>query len=326
VLEFDDVVNKQREVIYAQRAEVLDSTDLRDQMLRMVGQEISAVVATHASEDADGLDTRALHADLRRFVPLPNNLDHRRWAGLAPTEAIAELSEIAEQAYDHINRAFGAEVYRQAALEDVTLEQLGESPNPVYGLAYRKITDRLGELDKGMAPKPIRRLEDDLKTEIEQCFLEGSRLYRDRQLILGAVDRLWVRHLTNLSVLREGIGLRAYGQQNPLVAYRKEAHEMYQALLDSIQQTVARSLYLPPQIVAARQRGQRLQTTRPSVRGDGRRPQAAKDRPEKLPGRNDPCWCGSGKKYKHCHMRQDQAARPVAAKRPPRRPPSRRRR
>jgi preprotein translocase subunit SecA len=126
---------------------------------------------------------------------------------------------------------------------------------------------------------------------------------------LRAVDSLWVRHLTDLSVLREGIGLRAYGQQNPLVAYRKEAHDMYEALLARIQQTVARSIYLMPRAVVTRPQGRRrgqLRAVRPSVAGGERRRQPAQAPPEKRDlGRNDLCWCGSGRKYKRCHMRQD---------------------
>jgi len=124
--------------------------------------------------------------------------------------------------------------------------------------------------------------------------------------MLGAVDNLWVRHLTSLASLREGIGLRAYGQQNPLVAYRKEAYEMYEALLDSIQRTVARSVYLvarpaTAQTAAARPQRRRAQQTRPR--------QASRGAPDQLPGRNDPCWCGSGVKYKNCHMRLDREQR-----------------
>ncbi len=326
VLEFDDVVNKQREVVYSQRTEVLNSTDLRDQVMRMVEQEITQVVATHALSDGDSWETRALHADLRTFVPLPKDLHHRRWAEQSVDEIVAEIAEIAERAYERINAAVGSEVYRQAAREDATLQTLRDSSNPALRLVFEQIAEHLGEIDESTAAKPIRRLDESVKTKIEAAFLEAYRLFRDRQLILRAVDRLWVRHLTDLSILREGIGLRAYGQQNPLVAYRKEAHEMYGALLGTIQQSVARSLYLPPQVVVQRQRGQRLQATRPGLPGASGRRQDSGGRPKKPPGRNAPCWCDSGKKYKACHMRQDQEGRQVAAAPPPKTVSRRRRR
>jgi preprotein translocase subunit SecA len=154
--------------------------------------------------------------------------------------------------------------------------------------------------------EPLRRMSEETNKIVEQAFVDVYRLVRDRQLVLQAVDTLWVRHLTDLEVLREGIGLRAYGQQNPLVAYRKEAHEMYAGLLDRVQTTVARTVYIIPQALGTAPRRQPLRATRPSVAAAGQ-PKAPPEpvRVERSLGRNDPCWCGSGRKYKHCHMRQD---------------------
>jgi preprotein translocase subunit SecA len=179
-----------------------------------------------------------------------------------------------------------------------------------------------------MLVQPLRRLPDQTKAQIEAAFVDAYRLFRDRQLMLRAVDGLWVRHLTNLEALREGIGLRAYGQQNPLVAYRKEAHEMYEALLARVQETVARSVYLVPQALVTQPRRQRLQATHPGTLAEGRRVRQVQDTPDQALGRNDPCWCGSGKKYKHCHMRQDMESQrgPVTAARPPQAPEQKRRR
>jgi preprotein translocase subunit SecA len=136
----------------------------------------------------------------------------------------------------------------------------------------------------------------------------GADLLRqlERLVMLRAVDNRWVRHLTDLDELREGIGLRAFGQQDPLVAYKKEAHEMYEELISSISRDVAYAIY-HAQMVARPALPQRMQTNR----GDGAAPQPA--RVNKSPGRNDPCWCGSGKKYKHCHLRADQGHEPAPA-------------
>jgi preprotein translocase subunit SecA len=183
-----------------------------------------------------------------------------------------------------------------------------------------------------MADVPLRRLPDEVKEKVEAGFAEALRVYRDRQIILGAVDSLWVRHLTDLSILREGIGLRAFGQQAPLVAYRKEAHEMYQALLGRVQSQVARSVFLVRREAIAQPRRQRqLRASRPGVPVDTQRlrqPRAATSASSQKLGRNDPCWCGSGKKYKNCHMRRDAEAQrgPVATVRPPKTPSRRRRR
>jgi len=114
------------------------------------------------------------------------------------------------------------------------------------------------------------------------------------------------------------------------VAYRKEAHEMYEALLTRIQETVARSVYLVPQALSTQsteRSRRRLQAMRPSMLGKERRAQPVQDTSKRSLGRNAPCWCGSGKKYKHCHLRQDMEAQrgQVAATRPPRTPGRKRR-
>jgi len=330
VLEYDNVVNKQREVIYAQRRQVLSAPDLREQVLRMVRDEVNHAVATHTpGPDPDDWDLRGLYSELRTFFPLPPDFNYHQWRELVPGEIETPLSEVAERAYDEVNRSIGHQVYRQAAREDVTPGALAQSADPAKRLVYQRVTERLGrELDEETLAQPLRRLPDQTKTKIEAAFVDAYRLFRDRQLMLRAVDGLWVRHLTDLEALREGIGLRAYGQQNPLVAYRKEAHEMYEALLARIQETVARSVYLVPQALVTQPRRQRLQAKHPGTPAEGRRARPAQDTPDQALGRNDPCWCGSGKKYKHCHMRQDMESQrgQVTAVRPPKAPGQKRRR
>jgi len=305
VLEYDTVVNKQREVIYAQRREVLSSADLREQILRMVEDEIEAVVAAHLQgPDPDDWDLRGLHSELRRFLPLPSDLDQTTWISL-PREAVAEdLVTRAEKAYDDVNRAIGHQVYRQAVQEAVTLESLSRSGDPARRLVLERTDEDGGEsIDGDLRSLPLSQLSDEAKVRVESAFTDVYRLVRDRNLMLQSVDGLWVRHLTDLEGLREGIGLRAYGQQNPLVAYRKEAFDMYESLLGEIQSRVARAAYLVPQAVVSPRR----RAPRPVARqlAPQSSPSRAPVKAEQQPGRNDPCWCGSGKKYKQCHMRED---------------------
>ncbi|MEA3377808.1 MAG: preprotein translocase subunit SecA [Chloroflexota bacterium] len=331
VLEYDDVVNKQRAVIYDQRRQVLQADDLRDQVLRMVEDEIERVVDAHTpGPDPEEWDMLGLQGELRTFLPLRPDVDVERWEGLAPSEFQEELCDLAAQAYEEVNRAVGRQVYKQAVREDVSLGTLAESSDPAQRTVYGRMVALLGrEPSEEERAQPVYQLAEELQTLVEQAFVETYRLFRDRQLMLQAVDNLWVRHLTDLSDLREGIGLRAYGQQNPLVAYRKEAHEMYQSLLANIERQVARSVYLLPRGMAAPRERPALQTSRLRVRKPAaaaatrsRRAAAATEsqagqpqdvRPDCELGRNDPCWCGSGKKYKHCHMRKDEQARRARA-------------
>jgi preprotein translocase subunit SecA len=242
LLEYDDVVNQQREVIYAQRRRILSSPNLRETMLDMVTDELDQLLATAvASEDPDEWDFVTLHNAVRAIMPLPATATAGRWRGMDPDEIEDELSKLAEQLYDEKEESLGSEMMRQL----------------------------------------------------------------ERAIMLRVVDNLWVRHLTDLDVLREGIGLRAFGQQDPLVSFKREAHEMYNQLLGAIQHDIIHAIFRA-QVVAAPQPRQ-MRAVHPSSGGasDGARKPV---RREKRPGRNDPCWCGSGKKYKHCHMRQDAAA------------------
>jgi preprotein translocase subunit SecA len=300
---------------------VLTAPDLRDQVSRMIQEEIGRLVAAHVSgSNSDDLDLRGLHQELLTFLPLPPEADPVRWAKMAPDEIEAELCEMAESLYGELNHKLAGRWLDQLQTENATLQSLSESADPLRRLAYERILDRLGpDPAPDLLDTPIRKLTPQVRSEVEAGFEDSFRLYRDRRLMLGAVDNLWVRHLTTLASVREGIGLRAYGQQNPLVSYRKESYEMYEALLASIQQTVARSAYLVARPAAAQPAAARPQRRRAQ---QGRSRQAARGAPDQLPGRNDPCWCGSGVKYKNCHMRLDREQQPrAAAVRPPRAAP-----
>jgi preprotein translocase subunit SecA len=154
--------------------------------------------------------------------------------------------------------------------------------------------------------------------EMEQ-ILGAERLRQwERALMLQMLDMLWVRHLTALDDLRQGIGLRAYGQQDPLVAFQKDAFEMYDQLRSAFQEEVVRRIYHHPPVTAVIREApqpRNVQAVHPDAMAAGRQaeagtPGATKQAPtpirvQKVLGRNDPCHCGSGKKYKHCHMKSD---------------------
>jgi preprotein translocase subunit SecA len=132
----------------------------------------------------------------------------------------------------------------------------------------------------------------------------------ERLVMLRVVDNRWIRHLTDLDELREGIGLRAFAQQDPLIAYKREASEMYSELVDSISHDIAYSIFhvqlmTRPPAPPVRQ----IQTNR----SDGGSQQPVRAASKGQLGRNDPCWCGSGKKYKQCHMRDDAGRAPASA-------------
>ncbi len=241
VLEYDDVVNKQREVIYNQRRQILSEPTMRPTIMGMIADEIKNLVQQFAgSPDRSEWDLAGLSAELNKILFPPHGERLESWRDFTAEQLTDHLIALAEKIYDAKEQAMGADMLRQL----------------------------------------------------------------ERLVMLRAVDNRWVRHLTDLDELREGIGLRAFGQQDPLVAYKREAHEMYEELIAAISRDIVYTIY-HAQMIARPTLPSRLQTNR----GDGGAPQPA--RATRMPGRNDPCWCGSGKKYKHCHLRADQGLAPA---------------
>ena len=314
VLEYDDVVNKQRGVIYDQRQELLKAGDLRPIAMDMMGREIEAVVSAHTADHRDEWDLDGLYRAMRSFLPMDSSRSEAvsRWdAASSPQAIVKDLTARAEAAYDAILLEFGQNILREAARTGQRLADLANNPGGLYRYLHEQAphyldADTLAEVTR----VPLGHLDKTYRQKVRQGFGQILSRLRDRQVMLSMVDNLWVHHLTDLDNLREGIGLRAYGQQDPLVAYKRESHEMYVLLLDQIQHDIVQQLYIARNVQVPRPRPTREMRTNVDI--EAQRPRrhrraAAGDSRQRL-GRNDPCWCGSGKKYKHCHMRQDAAA------------------
>ncbi len=321
VLEYDDVVNKQRGVVYAERRKILSREDLKEDLLEMVKKEITRVINEGTAGYKEDWDLKALLAELRRFAPLPKDFTVNTLAQMKPEAMIEQLTTWAEQTYERMHQQLGSDVYHAMRQDEVTLAQILESRDPFYEDIAAQLRALWGDAALNeLRELPLRRLSAEQEKQVQDIVIATHRLTRDRRLMLRALDNAWVRHLTDLDILREGIGLRAIGQQRPLVAYQKEAYEMYQEMLASVQQEIVRALFLVPaapsnRAASGRQRQQQRPTLtpqRPALRASGGSVQAAaQPQTSRRPGtrelgRNDPCWCGSGKKYKACHFREDQ--------------------
>ncbi|MGE5620039.1 MAG: preprotein translocase subunit SecA [Sphingomonadaceae bacterium] len=234
VVEYDDVMNKQREVIYGERTKILSTENLRPIIMEMVEKEITGIAEAHlAGDHAEEWDLDGLLNALRPVLPLPADLTVERLSQLSRDEIREGLLDLAEQAYDRMEQQLGPEMMRRA----------------------------------------------------------------ERWVMLNVIDSLWVQHLTSIDDLREGIGLRAYGQRDPLVEYKAEAYNMFQGLLEVIQQDVVHRIFHVRVVVEEPKPVQNMVTNREEEGGS----QPVKV--GKKVGRNDPCPCGSGKKYKKCHGR-----------------------
>jgi len=321
VLEYDNVVNKQREVVYAERRKILSREDLKDNLLEMVEAEIRRVVTAATAGDEEEWDLKGLLAELRRFVPLPRDFTVEAMARLKPDALIAQLNTWAAQTYERMHQQWGAELYRAMRQDEVTIGHILDTHEPFHEDVAARLRALWGaETVEELREVPLRRLSAEQEAQVQALVTEARRLASDRQLMLRALDTAWIRHLTDLDILREGIGLRAVGQQRPLVAYQKEAFEMYQEMLASVQQEIVRHLFLMPAAPATRAAAGRRPSPaaltpaakQPVLRTSGGStqappsPQISRRPGTRELGRNDPCWCGSGKKYKNCHFQEDQ--------------------
>ncbi|HVB08816.1 MAG TPA: preprotein translocase subunit SecA [Bacillota bacterium] len=283
VLDYDDVMNQQREVIYRQRREVLAHEDLRPAIAEMVDKVIGTIVDDHCPSDGDpeAWDLAGLHETaLATFGAAPEQAELQ---GAGKEAVAAAVAEAAQAAYAH----------KEATIGSPTMREL------------------------------------------------------ERVILLRIVDQKWIEHLDNMDDLREGIGLRGYGQQDPLVQYKIEAYDMFNEMIEHVQEDAVKVLFRieivrqPAQAQAPAEPAellQRRQVARGAVASHASMPAAAApavaaaggggitrmaaSRPASVPGgaeaqagappkpqpvrvakvgRNDPCPCGSGKKYKHCH-------------------------
>jgi preprotein translocase subunit SecA len=262
LVKYDDVMNRHREVIYRKRDEILAAEP------EAVRQMILELV------DSEIEYVVSFHA---------NTDDPQGW----------NIQEI----YETVNSIFPV-----AAEQRQALTALQPSEGKLDDAKARtKVVEYLADLAQQRYDGMIEKVGDPkLVYAIERAFY------------LRAIDTLWVEHLDQMAYLREGIGLRGYGQRDPLVEYKNEAYGMFTELIANIQKQVVYSIYkmadvhqLAPQ--TALQQRQRLQGAKKTM-GDGNGVQAQPAQAKNITvdgtkvGRNDPCPCGSGKKYKKCHL------------------------
>ena len=266
VVEYDDVMNKQRQIVYEERRKVLEGADARENILGYVRDLVAKGVDQHCqSRHYENWDLEGLVKYLSTYLPIapgtqiPDEALHKGPEGL-----VEHLYAAASEAYDR------------------KVEEMGVEQMPAV----------------------------------------------ERSVMLQTIDWQWMEYLTQMEQFREGIGLRAYGQRDPLVEYKNEAFEMFNELRDRIQGSIVNLIFRvapvapPPQAPSVRQVTESGPSEPDGANGAGRRAAPQRRRgvpvgvaagavggsaggadPQHKIGRNDPCWCGSGKKYKRCHGR-----------------------
>lgn len=238
LLEYDDVMNTQREVIYQQRREVLTEADHKETVLTMAKTVLADYLTTYCSENMppEEWDIKALIMVLEQTFFPPRLISREDLVGKSREEIAQFLEEKVYALYEEREAQVGAETMREL----------------------------------------------------------------ERVILLRVVDSKWMEHLDAMDDLREGIGLRAYGQHDPLIEYKREAYEMFQGMVARIQEDTVHYLF---KMQLSPKKPERRSTFSHVTAGGGsadNEPAQPYRRDGKKVGRNDPCPCGSGKKYKKC--------------------------
>ena len=244
VLNYDDVMNTQREIIYKQRSQVLDGEDLHESILKMMEELITSTVNTY----------------------LPDEEEKEHWN-------IVGLKDY------FLGWLIGQEdlTFDDEELQNVTRQEINKALSEKAEEIYRSKEAEYGS-------EVMRELE--------------------RVILLKVVDTKWMAHIDDMEELKKGIGLRSYGQKNPVIEYRYEGFEMFDAMVESIREdTIRMLLTVRLQKNVAPEREQVAKPDAPNAgAGDGSFSEQARS---KKIGDNDPCPCGSGKKYKKCCKGKD---------------------
>ncbi|EKE16078.1 MAG: hypothetical protein ACD_11C00038G0003, partial [uncultured bacterium] len=262
VLEYDDIMNKQREVIYKKRKEILEIKDAKNDVMEYVKEEIEQVVSVHCTDDDFLWDIEKISIDIADIFPFAK-------------EDALELKKIQ-------NDKSKTEVEKKTALTD---SLVGKAKH-LYGIKEQEI-----------GQEAMRNVE--------------------KAIILQTIDTLWMNHLDEIDYLRQGIGLRGYGQRDPLVEYKREAFNLFSHLMENIRTTIVRTIFKVSMVSTQSEQqstqqipknaqysgGEYIDQFGSAKKENGKAEDAPKSKPlvsDEVIGRNDPCPCGSGKKYKKC--------------------------
>ena len=235
LLQYDDVMNNQREIIYAKRNDILDSDSIHEQTLKLLENHVTDIVNDH----------------------------------------LIETNKLTDKDYDEILESTNENLLKKnrIALSEIKGKKPEEVINIISKLVINEYEEKLSTIE-----------EEDIRNEFEKA------------ITLKVIDNNWMEHISIMSNLREGIGLRGYANENPLQAYTMEGYELFDNMLAHINKEV--SIYLLKAEI--RQNIERKEVVKKTITNDSKDTKKIQRKSTKI-GRNDPCWCGSGKKYKQCH-------------------------
>ena len=233
LLQYDDVMNNQREIIYAKRNEILDSDSIHEQTLNLLKNHVADIVNDH----------------------------------------LIETNKLSDNDYEEILEATNENLLKT---NRITLSE-------IKGKKSEEVIEYISELVLKEYNEKLSDIPEEIRDEFEKA------------ITLKVIDNYWMEHISTMSHLREGIGLRGYANENPLQAYTMEGYELFDTMLTRINKDV--SIYLLKAEI--RQNLERKEVVKKTITNDSKDTKKVQAKSKKV-GRNDPCPCGSGKKYKQC--------------------------
>jgi len=254
VVEYDDVNNQQREIIYKLRKELLEASDVKDKVLEKLEGQVSGMIQIATSAVDNNVDINVLVGALMEIVPFDD----------------ASRIQI-----------------------EMALERVRGDKDKLEEFLVKVIKDTHTTREKQVGEKVMREIE--------------------KFAYISSIDHLWMDHIDMIDDLREGVRLRAYGQRDPLVEFKSEAFDMFESLLTKVDEELCRRIFRigiqsqNPEIPMNIIQENRDVVDAMGLSASGSHPEATKSEKQKQVtkvGRNDPCPCGSGKKYKKCHWPQ----------------------
>jgi preprotein translocase subunit SecA len=261
VLDYDDVMNKQREVVYKKRKEILEMKNAKNELLNYVEEFIERTISVHCIDEETNWDITAIANEIQNIFP---------------------FSESDKKQLEKIR--------------DEKVKNTAEKITLMFEFVFGKAKENYNQKEAALGEELMRQIE--------------------KSIILQTMDTLWMNHLDEIDYLRQGIGLRGYGQRDPLIEYKREAFQLFSHLMENVRSTIVHTIFKlsiasePSQsqtdkmLKKAEFKGAEESPAQFSASKDGEASQSSAQMPiinkDKV-GRNEPCPCGSGKKYKQCH-------------------------
>ena len=274
VLDYDDVMNKQREVIYKKRRQILEMKDPRTEVMEYIQDEIEKVVSINCSEETEACNGEEIYETMKSMMPADDGVKKK-------------IEEVFNDRNKHV-----------AEKNSLLAEYL-------IGIAK----ENYGKKEQEIGTEPLKNIE--------------------KAIILETYDNMWMNHLDEIDYLREGIGLRGYGQRDPLIEYKREAFSMFTHLMENIKSSIANTVFkiamvAPQEVEMMRQQNlkysgaeeveqfgaaKKFASSASGIQNAQAQGGAPAEEKKQEPiinknnvGRNDPCPCGSGKKHKRCGL------------------------